>query len=72
MNALTDYDKIYGDEPLFDFVPEENSKLLKMVDIDKDQNKMFRKCGKHSDYLQKQDREYLFSELNKHIETFWD
>lgn len=72
LNALTEYDKIYGDEPLFDFVPESNGKWLKCVDRDKDQNKMFSKCGKHSDYLQKQDREYLFSELNKHIEFFWD
>lgn len=76
-NALVPYHEIYGDADLFTFVPEPvtegKPKFYSMVEIGtKKQHNMFRRAGKHSDYMEKQDIEYLFKYLNKHIQKWWD
>jgi hypothetical protein len=76
-NALIPYDRIYGDVELFDSIPtsiiEGKPKLYSIVEVGtKQQHSMFRRAGKHSDYMEKQDIEYLFKFLKKHIQNWWD
>lgn len=76
-NASIEYDKKWKDEKLFNFVPEKFDKngkplLYKLVDRNEKQSKDFKRVGKLSDYLEKQDREYFFNYLCNNIRSWWD
>ena len=76
-NAMTNYNKKWKDAKLFDFIPDKYDKngkplLYRMEDRNEEQSKDFDKCCKLSDYLEKQDREYLFKHLTNNIRSWWD
>ena len=66
-NAMMFYNKKYGDKKIMTI---ENgwvvwTKDKKMMDA-------FEKCGKHSEYMEKQDKEFLFDYLKKYSDRWWD
>lgn len=73
-NALTDYRGKYGDTEIFHFEPSDTSGSEKLVWDwkTKQQEKEFRRASDHSRYMEKQDFEYLFTYLNKHLRSWWD
>lgn len=71
-NALIEYKKRYKEEPLFKTERTSNGLWAYKITEDKKQVKLWDKWSKHSDYMKKQDMEYLFKYLNKYIEGWWD
>lgn len=72
-NALFWYEKEYSDDDLITFedIEGSTSKRIKFTE-NKRQRSMFSKAGEHSDKMEKQDIDYLFEYLNKHIQKWWD
>jgi hypothetical protein len=70
-NAMYCHDKKY-EEYDFEFESLGNgwSKLIPDPNIQR--SKSFRKCGNHADYMEKQDLDYLFKYMRKHIQKWWD
>jgi hypothetical protein len=72
-NALIDYEKKYGDNYDMEFEPskiDEDGKVKLYTMVDKrplKQQEDFSKAGKHSDYMEKQDKDMLFDYIKKHI-----
>lgn len=72
-NALTEYHKKYGDLKYSFKQVEGQPNLVKLIwDETEESQKIFRRCSKHSNYMKKQDLEYLFNYLNKNISKWWD
>lgn len=74
-NAMLFYDQKYEVyNPFENTIPHEKLEGFQRLlpDPDKDRSKAFDKCCKHSSYMKKQDQEYLFNYLNKHINAWWD
>jgi hypothetical protein len=72
-NATIEYDKIYGNKELFVSEPTDDPKLSRLINIGtKHQNNMFDRAGKHSEYMQKQDKDMLFDLIKKNIDRWWD
>lgn len=62
----------YG-ELKYHFKPINNEKLKAMgFDETPEESKARQRAYRHSDYMKKQDIEYLFKLLSKHIQEFWD
>ena len=72
--ALIDHNKKYGDDFKFEFEPcKDKSGFSTLIDKrEKEEQESFSKAGKHSDLMEKQDIDYLFKFLNKHIQSWWD
>ena len=71
-NALMPIEQKYG-ECKWHFEPSSHKGLSKMVfDESEDERKARSRAYKHSDYMEKQDIDYLFKFLNKYIREFWD
>lgn len=72
-NATIRYDELYGDKEFMTLekVEGKNYSRVKFTD-DKNQQDMFDRACKHSDKMEKQDIEYLFGYLPKHIKKWWD
>jgi hypothetical protein len=75
-NALMWHEQKYSDflDKALHFEPDkDNPKLSTWKDLNtEDEQKSFDRCCKHSDFMEKQDREYLFSYLCKNIKNWWD
>ena len=72
-NATIEYDKLYKNKELFGFEPSDNLNFSTLINLGtKHQNNMFDKAYKHSDYMEKQDKDMLFNLLKKNIDNFWD
>jgi hypothetical protein len=73
-NALTEHHKIYGNETRWHFEPVEGHPgCSKMVFDDTPKERAsFRRAGKHSDIMEKQDYEMLFKIMSKYIGHWWD
>lgn len=75
-NALTRYYEKYEDK--FNFrdywVDDSNNSNFKTYKDPRPpkQQKEFMEAGKHSDMMEKQDYDYLFKFLHKHMKDFWD
>lgn len=71
-NALIPVEQKYG-ELKYHFEPTNNEKLKAMIfDETPEESKARQRAYRHSDYMKKQDIEYLFKLLSKHIQEFWD
>lgn len=67
------YDKLYNDDDYFTFEPVPGTNYSRLVETETpEQKKMFKKACKHSEYMQKQDRELLFKTMSKYIDGWWD
>ena len=66
-NAMMFFDTKYGDKEII---------ILKdgavIWNKDKKMVEEFRKCSEHSNYLELQDKDYLFDYIKKHINGWWD
>ena len=73
-NALIDYYKKYGNDFKWEFEPcKDKSNFSTLIDKRaEEEQKSFSKAGDHSDLMEKQDIDYLFKFLNKHIQSWWD
>jgi hypothetical protein len=73
-NALIEHEKKWGTGSKYTFKEMEgNSKFGELIDNRSEKEKMeFTKACRHSDRVRKQDIEYLFEHLRKHMETWWD
>lgn len=72
INALIPVEQKYG-ESKWHFEPSSHKGLNKMVfDGSEEEHKARHKAYKHSDYMKKQDIDYLFKFMAKYIEEFWD
>ncbi|WP_297419144.1 hypothetical protein [Clostridium sp.] len=71
-NATIEYDKKWKNEKLFNFVPKNNGKRYRLEHRNEEQHKDFSKASKHSDYMENQDREYLFDYICKRVRNWWD
>ena len=75
-NASIEYDKKWEDKGLFNFIPckyDKNGKIIAYTSVDrnKEQSRDFDNCYKLSNYLEKQDREYLFKYLTRNIRKWY-
>ena len=61
------YDKKYSDKKVMTI---ENGWVI--WNGDKKMQSAFSKCGKHSNYMEIQDKDFLFDYLKKHINRWWD
>lgn len=68
-NALIPFDKKYSNWMEKNFLIKDGKY---MGFSDKKQSKLFSKAGERSELQLKQDVEYLFKIMNKHILTWWD
>jgi hypothetical protein len=75
-NALMWHKQKYPDylDKALSIVPyKDNPKIYMYVDKNPvDAQESFRRCGKHADYMEKQDKDMLFNLLKKYIERWWD
>ena len=73
-NAFIEHEKQFPDySKKMCFEKEEGSHYVKFVNNNtKEEKKSYSKWSKHSDYMEKQDTEYLFSEITKRIKNWWD
>ena len=74
-NALFWHDKKFESINLADlFEPssEYEGYSIYVGDRNEARDKSFKGCCKHSDYMEKQDKDYLFSYLYKHLDGWWD
>lgn len=71
-NALTQYYNKYGKD--FWELDEESIEhyFKRKNDISKQQRDMRSRAYKHADKMEKQDIEYLFKHMSKHIQKWWD
>ena len=72
-NAIKDIEAKYGRHKL-EFEPStDHSGYLQMVDNRTPQEAIeYKRAYKHSDYMEKQDREYMFDLIKKKIDGWWD
>lgn len=70
-NALTPYHSKYGNENYEEWDDLEQY-LSRTNRQNKDQIQMKKRAYKHSDNMEKQDIEYLFKFISKHIQNWWD
>ncbi len=78
-SALKRYYKKWG-KPKFNWIPvddeccslEITNKNVKTEKDKKQETKEFRRACKHEGNMRKQDIEYLFNHMRKHIEGWWD
>lgn len=74
-NALMWHERKFPDylEKAFNFEPMDGLPLSKWVNKNpQNEQTSFLKCCYHSEYMENQDREYLFAHMNKYIEWWWD
>ena len=72
-NAMFWHDKKYPEPIVFEFEPDEISGYKKLLpDKNLKRSQSFKKCGEHSRYMKKQDLDYLFKYMRKHIQNWWD
>jgi hypothetical protein len=72
-NALTNYESKYGDNYDFHFEPVEGKPFHRLVwDWTEKQEKEFKKASDHSEYMEQQDLNYLFTHMRKYIQGWWD
>lgn len=72
-NALTEYNKLYKDKDLFGSEPSDNPRYTTLVEVGtKHQHDMFRRAGKYSEIMKKQDKIMLFDLIKKNIDGWWD
>jgi hypothetical protein len=73
-NAMIPYDDKYEDGIILGSKPVEGkpgwSQLV--FSEDKKQNELYHYCSKHCDYMENQDKDYLFKWIGKHIDGWWD
>lgn len=73
-NAMMPYDNKYESGLILGSKPVEGkpgwSQLV--FSEDKKQNKLYRRCSKHNDYMETQDKDYLFKWIGKHIDGWWE
>jgi hypothetical protein len=73
-NAMIPYDNKYDSGVILGSKPVEGkpgwSQLV--FSEDKKQNELYRHCSKHSDYMENQDKNYLFEWMKKHIDGWWE
>ncbi len=75
INALYFHDKKFEFRDVsewFEACPDKPGYSVYVEDPNKERENSFRRCSKHSDYMQKQDKEMLFSILTRYIEDWWD
>jgi len=78
-NSFKKYYEKWG-KPKFDWIPIDNecssleitNEKVKTEKDKKQQTKEFRRAGDHERNMRKQDIEYLFKYMSKHIEGWWD
>ena len=73
-NALIEHEQKYPDylEKSFHTEKIEGKDLYRIMDLNsKEEKKSFERCSQLSDYLEQQDREYLFDYLKKKIRNWW-
>jgi hypothetical protein len=74
-NALIPYYKIYGeldDKFMWTKYNEETGFYEIVFTNNEEQRKLFRRCSKHSDYMKKQDIDYLHHYIIKKSAGWWD
>ena len=73
--ALQEFDEMYPDYSWkIETEPVENMPgFVRWVDtMTPIQSKLFRKCGKNADQLEKEDYDFLFKHLRDHVQDWWD
>jgi hypothetical protein len=72
-NATTLHDQNFEDVNMRDlFQPIGNGFSKYVGDSNEERDKSFDRCGKHSDYMEDQDLEFLLNHIRKHIKGWWD
>lgn len=73
-NALQRYETQYGNNNVVIFEPMENEYLHQLIWnwTDEKQEKDFGRACEHSEYMERQDIDYLFNFMKKHIQGWWD
>ena len=72
-NAMYWYDKKFEDRSWDEMFQDEGNGLKRYIgDPNIERDKSFGKCCKHSDYMEKQDLNYLFKHMRKYIKNWWD
>ena len=72
-NALRKYETQYGSSDVISFEPTENEYLHQLIWnwTDEKQEKDFGRACEHSEYMERQDIDYLFNFMKKHIQGWW-
>jgi hypothetical protein len=72
-NAMIPYSKKYDSEKFMKIVPCNDGSGMSYCKFteDKKEMKLYRRCSKHSDYMEKQDKNYLFKWIRKYIDGWW-
>ena len=71
VNALIPVEQKYG-EGKWHFEPSSHKLLTMIFDETNEEREARMRAYKHSDYMKKQDIDYLFNFLAKYIREFWD
>ncbi len=73
-NALYWHDKKFNEVNFNDLISKEpvNGYYIYIGDQNKGRRDSFKICCEHSDYMESQDKEYLFEYMKKKINWWWD
>ena len=71
-NALTLVEQKYGKSKFYFKESNHTDYKILVWDESEEEKRARRKAYKHSDYMMKQDINYLFNHLKKYIRGFWD
>jgi len=73
-NAQVPYDKKYDSNNFMTIEPCKDGSGLSYCKFTEDEKemKLYRRCSDHSDYMEKQDKDYLFKWIKKYIDGWWN
>jgi len=73
-NAMIPYDDKYDYGVILGSKPVEGKpgRSQLVFSEDKKQKELYRRCNKHSGYMENQDKNYLFEWMKKHIDGWWE
>jgi len=73
-NAMIPYNKKYNSEKFMKIVPCNDNSGMSYCKFTEDEKemKLYRRCSDHCNYMEKQDKDYLFKWVRKYIDGWWD